>query len=364
MKKYFFILAAAAALAACAKNEVTPVLSNENTEIAYNVAPKTKALDPDKQEDFAQGNVFASWAYYLPGTTSWVEEGGKNADAKAYIANSTISYQRDSRVWKNTDATYYWPKGGRLTFFAYSLNKANLALDASNSSFFHCDPTTGITGQIDLKKDPNTDFLVAEIAKDKSANENQYAFNGVPTLFKHKLTRVVFTVTAENYEDKSFTLNSIQFNNLHAAALYGQYSTVDLAGDPNPTKDYLKPSTGAAHMDNPFYTQTDLQVVAGAVTTVPEANEVTKIYIPQEFADETATITVNYTIKTTVHHDNGTTSTVEDNCTTTIPIKGKFPQWEMGKKYIFNLKFTLNEITWDPAVEKWEDVSSSAITIQ
>lgn len=359
MKKYFFILAAAAALAACAKNEVTPVLSNENTEIAYNVAPKTKGLDRTKQDEFAQGNVFASWAYYLPGTTTWVEEGGKNADAQAYIANSTISYK--AGVWKNERTTYYWPKGGRLTFFAYSLNKATL--DLSDGSNFHCDPRTGIAGQIDLKKDPNTDFLVAEIAKDKSANENQYVFNGVPTLFKHKLTRVVFTVTAENYEDKSFTLNSIQFNNLHAAALYGQYSTVDLAGDPNPTKDYLKPSAGAAYMDNPFYTQTDLQVVAGAVTTVPEANEVTKIYIPQVFTDETATITVNYTIKTTVHN-NGTESTVEDNCTTTIPIKGKFPQWEMGKKYIFNLKFTLAEITWDPAVEKWEDVNSSDITIQ
>lgn len=357
MKKYFFILAAAAALAACAKNEVTPVLSQENTEIAYNVAPKTKAPTAN-QENFAQDNVFASWAYYLSGTTTWAEEGGKNADAKAYIANSTISYK--DGVWKNADATYYWPKGGRLTFFAYSLNKENLNL--SDGSYFHCAPTTGIAGQIDLKKDPNTDFLVAEIAKDKSANVTTYAFNGVPTLFKHKLTRVVFTVTAENYPDKSFTLNSIQFNNLHAAAVYGQYSKVDLAGAQNPTKDYLKPSTGEAHMDNPFYTQTDLQVVAGAVTTVPEANEVTKIYIPQEFADD-ATITVNYTIKTTVH-DNGTDSTVEDNCTKTISIKDKFSKWEMGKKYIFNLKFALDEIKWDPAVEKWEDVNSSDITIQ
>lgn len=115
-------------------------------------------------------------------------------------------------------------------------------------------------------------------------------------------------------------------------------------------------------MDNPFYTQTDLQVVAGVVTTVPEANEETKIYIPQEFADD-ATITVNYTIKTTVH-DNGTDSTVEDNCTKTISIKDKFSKWEMGKKYTFNITFALDEITWDPAVEKWEDVNSSDITIQ
>lgn len=355
MKKYIFFFAAAAALVACSKNEVTPAFSNENTEIAYNVAPKTKATD------FSTSNVFASWAYYLPEGETWVEEGGKNADAKAYIVNSTISYQNDRKVWKNATDTYYWPKGGKLTFFAYSLNKENL--DLSEGSMVYCDAQTGIGGQIDLKKDPNTDFLVAEIAKDKSANETTYKYNGVPTLFKHKLTRVVFTVTAENYQNKSFTLNSIQFNNLHSAAHYCQYNTVDLAGARNPTKDYLKPSSGVAYMDNPVYTKTDLPVTAGTVKTVPEANEVTKIYIPQEFTDETASITVNYTITTTVHA-NGTESPVEDKCTATIPVNGYFAKWDMGYKYIINLKFTLDEILWDPAVEEWGVGGSADITIE
>lgn len=116
MKKYFFILAAAAALAACAKNEVTPVLSQENTEIAYNVAPKTKA-DPDA---FPTTNVFASWAYYLPNGKNW---DANSNNATEYIVNSTISHQTTANVWKNADNTYYWPKEGKLTFFAYSLNK-------------------------------------------------------------------------------------------------------------------------------------------------------------------------------------------------------------------------------------------------
>ena len=162
MKKYFFILAAAAALAACAKNEVTPVLSQENTEIAYNVAPKTKATT-----DFATTNVFASWAYYLPNDKNWDEN---LTDAKLYIDNSTISYQKDgSDTWKETGKTYYWPKGGKLTFFAYSLNKNNLDLKVGPN----LDHVTiakeadcyGITALIDLDENPNTDFLVADIAK-------------------------------------------------------------------------------------------------------------------------------------------------------------------------------------------------------
>lgn len=145
MKKYFFILAAAAALAACAKNEVTPVLSQENTEIAYNVAPKTKTLAAN-QENFATDNVFASWAFYLPKDQTWA---ANSATSQPYIVNSTISHK--DGTWKDQNKSYYWPKdGGSLTFLAYSLNKGNLTL-AGTDSHFNCTNTHGINGAIDLR---------------------------------------------------------------------------------------------------------------------------------------------------------------------------------------------------------------------
>lgn len=55
---------------------------------------------------------------------------------------------------------------------------------------------------------------------------------------------------------------------------------------------------------------------------------------------------------------------VDDVCTATINVKDYFDSWEMGKKYIFKLDFTLDEIKWDPAVENWVDVNSTYITIQ
>lgn len=338
MKKYFFILAAAAALAACAKNEVTPVLSNENTEIAYNVAPKTKALDPDKQEKFATNNVFASWAFYLPKDHTWA---ANKATSQPYIVNSKISHLNG--IWKDQTKSYYWPKdGGSLTFLAYSLNKENLTL--AEGSEFTCTNTGGVQGHIDLKDNKNTDFLVAEIAADKTANENQYVFNGVPTLFKHKLSRVACTVKkAANYADKKFELTEINFLDVATYGTYGQL----------PTEGF----TAGTVTNDQLYTNAVQDITT---TAAPVATEDVVIYMPQTFADATAKIQVKYTVTTTV---GGSTPVVE-NCVKEISIKDKFAEWAMGKKYTFNITFALDEITWDPAVEKWEDATAADVTIQ
>lgn len=337
MKKYFFILAAAAALAACAKNEVTPVLSQENTEIAYNVAPKTKALGAN-QEEFATDKVFKSWAYYLPKGKTWAND---KATAQPYIVGSEISYKNGT--WKDQTKSYYWPKdGGSLSFLAYSLNKGNLTL-AGEHSEFTCDNAGGVQGHIELMDNKNTDFLVAEIAADKTANENQYVFNGVPTLFKHKLSRVACTVKkAANYADKKFELKEINFLNVVTYGTYGQL----------PTESF---NAGTVKHDQ-VYTNAVQEITTTAASV---AAEDVVIYMPQTFEDATAKIQVKYTVTTTV----GTGSVVE-NCVKEISINSKFDEWAMGKKYTFNLTFALDEITWDPAVEKWEDATAADVTIQ
>lgn len=339
MKKYFFILAAAAALAACAKNEVTPVLSQENTEIAYNVAPKTKAGLGPNQENFATGNVFASWAYYLQKDKTWAAD---KATSQPYIVNSKISHQNN--IWKDQSKSYYWPKdGGSLTFLAYSLNKGDLNL-AGEHSEFTCDKAAGVQGHIELMDNKNTDFLVAEIAADKTANENAYVFNGVPTLFKHKLSRVACTVKkAANYADKKFELKEINFLNV---ATYGTYAQLPTDGFNAGTVKHDQIYTNAVQ---------EITTTAAAVGT-----EDVVIYMPQTFADATAKIQVKYTVTTTV---GGSTPVVE-NCVKEISIKDKFAEWAMGKKYTFNITFALDEITWDPAVEKWEDATAADVTIQ
>lgn len=350
MKKLFYFAAAAAALAACAKNEVIPVNSGENQEITFNVAPKTKA----DLQTFDTRNVFASWAYYLPKGSTWDANSG---NAVEYISGAEIAYRekttgRAEKVWK-AGQSYYWPKdGGRLTFFAYSLNKDDLNL-AGGDSGFSCGASQGIHGgihgAIDLQANPNTDFLVADIAKDKESNENVHFTNGVPTLFRHRLSSVAFAIkTGAAYANKAFSLTGITIHNISHYGSYGQLP------------EELFAASGTDY-DPIFFSATQ-----GITTDFANVESVDKyIFIPQIFEDKSY-VEVNYTITTTVG-----SSPVTENVTKTIQLNTLFPTkydtsdptkvigggWEMGKKYTINLTFTLDEILWNPAVQKWEDVN-------
>lgn len=345
MKKLIVLFSAVAALAACSKNEVVPAVSGENVEISYKVAPRTKA-DP---QTFDTKNVFASWAYYLPSGKSW-ETNFK--EAQIYIGKdgeegATISY--GNSVWKDQTTSYYWPKEGNLTFFAYSLNSSSLTDKSGTDTHFTClnhDSQYGIFGTLNLDTHPNTDFLVADIASDKTANEKVYNFNGVPTLFKHKLSRVKFAVRKKsNYPGATITLNSITFKNLVNGMTYTQYQNDEAKGI---IPDYMYPGTARSDQE---YTKTDFEV-SSSTAFAPVPNEVRYIYIPQDFKNVTdATKIATIEVKYTVTFKDG----IAETYTKTLKVKDIFDSWEIGKRYTFNLIFSLDEINYAPAVGDWED---------
>lgn len=358
MKKLIVLFSAVAALAACSKNEVVPAVSGENVEISYKVAPRTKA-DP---QAFDTKNVFASWAYYLP-SENWSENWEVRKGAKPYIGEAhvgaTISYK--DGVWKDHTNSYYWPKGGKLTFFAYSFNSNTLHNQDYTDTFFYCENDEnayGISGQLNLDAHPNTDFLVADIASDQTSNKEVYNFNGVPTLFKHKLSRVKFAVKKkDDYANTTITLNSITFKKLVYGMNYTQFMNDAAKGI---ITDYIVP--GTIRDKEQEYTKTDFEV-SSSTAFVPVPNEVRYIYIPQDFKNVTdatkiATIEVKYTVtlkKGTSETDKG----ISETYTKTLNVKDIFDSWEIGKRYTFNLIFSLDEIKWAPAVGDWEDVENT-----
>ncbi len=351
MKKLIVLFSAVAALAACSKNETVPAVSGENVEISYKVAPRTKA-DP---QTFNTDNVFASWAYYLPSGKNWSENwAGVRKNAKPYIGEehvgSTISYKDE--IWKDQTTSYYWPKGGKLTFFAYSLNSKTLPDQNYTDTFFYCENDEnayGISGMLNLDTHPNTDFLVADIATDKTTNESKYNFTGVPTLFKHRLSRIKFAVKKKaDYANATITLNSITFNKLINGMTYSQFHK---SGDG--FSEYM--NTDKASRSIQEYTKTDFEVASTEFVSIPDNNEVRYIYIPQDFKNVTdeskiATIEVKYTISHKVGEND-----FKEVCTKTLNVKDIFDNWDMGKRYTFNLIFSLDEINWAPAVGDWVD---------
>ncbi len=349
MKKLIVLFSAVAALAACSKNEVVPAVSGENVEISYKVAPRTKA-DP---QAFDTKNVFASWAYYLPSGKNWSDNW---KDAEIFIGKEaeegvTISY--GNKVWRDQTTSHYWPKEGNLTFFAYSLNRNNFDLKYDSGHTYpivcHKSPNAyGINATIDLKDNKNLDLLVAEIAKDKTQNENIYNLNGVPTLFKHKFSRIQFAVKKkEEYTGATITLNSITFNNVAYTGHYSQFNKED--GDVKFTQDYCKAGDIRTSL---VYTSTDFKVTSATdYVPVTETDETYYIYMPQDFknvkeAKNIATIEVKYTV---------TLNGISESYIKTLNVKDIFDSWVIGKRYTFNLIFSLDEIKWAPAVGDWEN---------
>ena len=365
MKKVFLIAAAVVAFAACSKNEVLPS-SSINNEISFNVAPRTKVLTPD-QSAFGVDNHFISYAYFLTDDKKWPTNAGSIYINGAEVSSHVDASATGGRVWKAANS-YYWPKSEKssLTFFAWSKNTNECSL--AGGATVSCDPQKGIafTGY-DVTSNKNVDLLVADVAANKTRNENLYTYSGVPTLFRHKLSYVIFKVkTQKAYAGKEFALKSIKFVGLGSKASYDQkandgtdpvYNTVGEWATPTATADqvYFNATTPVVFTDADFVLET------AATASVDQ-----KYYLPQALTAVTpgagvaGSIEVVYTIKTT----EGAAESTE-TVTRYISAKSMFADdLKINKKYTCTLTFSLDEITWDPAVQDWEDVTAADITIK
>lgn len=364
MKKLFYFAAAAVALAACAKNEVIPVNSGENQEITFNVAPKTKGtVSSTDPRYFNELNHFVSYAYFRKDGNEW-----PGAEGEIYINAAEISF--DANKWKAA-STYYWPKSEKssLTFFAWSTNSASITLTDATVS---CDSKSGISvSGYDVIKNKNVDLLVADVAAKKTANEDLYSHNGVPTLFRHKLSYLIFNVkTAADYktkDGKDFFINSITLRGFDSKGSYSQKADNKTSTDPSPIvydktgvwSDFEgKNAAGATTPSEQKYFNSTGGVEFGKDVMSLDANAGVdqKYYLPQTIADiEDPSSTTNYTIEVVY-----TIKTTEKSTVTTETVKKYIKasdiygeNWEINKKYTCTLTFSLNEIHWDPAVEEW-----------
>lgn len=340
-------------LSSCAK-DVPATDERQDSEICFNLAPVTKA----NISDFDHDNVFSATAFYSQ--KNWDETNDGQNDASIYIDNAVISYNKDQNVWKCADKSYWWPKAGKLTFFAWSLNRDNLKFNGSNSHI-SVYPGFGPQGPINTIDNPNTDFMVAEIVKDKTANDpgldwpDHETHKGVTTIFKHKMSQVGFTIrTDEDYSStKVIKLESITFKQI---IFYSTYALL-----PNDT--WTEYSLLAKRSDINHFSDADGMTVNYAVDNA-HADKVASnghyIMIPQHFATvdpATTYLEIKYTIET-----KGTLAVEE------VTYKKSLAElysdgWEMGKKYTCAITISLDSILWDPAVENWDPVDGGNIEI-
>lgn len=356
MKKYILTAAVAiVALASCTKNEVKPVEVDQ--EITY------QTIDTKAASSFASDRHFTSYAYMLPSGQTW---DSKSSEGSAYIADADIYYHNtDSNYEWKAAKTYYWPKQGSLTFFAwstYTTSKASLT-----GATVSCTQAKGIqVDAFDITKNKNVDFLVAEVAKDKKANTSDHEdelshtwAKGVPTVFKHALSKLVFKVVtvkggAEyNYtsDNVTFTVKSIKLKGVNNKLAYSQdWQTGNTAS----LHTWTNPDPAVEIEEVPVFTGT--YVATNTATALTPATGNYSIVIPQSF-DADDVLEIIYEIKTEFISGKPVTETVTISDKKLSEVYTA--KWEPGKEYTLTIKLGIDEVLWDPDIQPWEPGTGS-----
>ena len=377
----------------CTKNEVKSISDNPQAVrfLPLNGKHSTKVMVDGNT--YPKDLPFGTLAYYLP-SGNW---NANMADATLYIPISKVvnkSGAASGNAWEVEGKEYYWPKSGTLTFFAYSPfsyqepNGGKLAIASLSGN----DGIQIVDYDVDAHQD--TDFMVADIAKDKTANESNGGYTSVPIVFRHKLSQIVginFQTVITNTEgnlvehdysygrstngplqagDIVFKLKKVEVRNLYTKGTYGYTDTkADPVTDHWMTLDVKKPYTWFDKETAPE-AFADNKTLNLKYNTQETSNNAYLLVLPQPLITPGTTtpkitdplIHIEYQVLTYSDATNHSTENVsEDVYLYDIhnSASASANAIDMNKKITYNFKINLEnrKIYWAPSVADWDNVT-------
>lgn len=207
MKKRVLTYLALALLLSCTRIEVQDW--EPQTLVAYNVVSST-AAQTKATTAFPITSTFMSSAYQLNSGQSW----------DSNYASSTLKFGPEEvkymGTYWSTDDKHFWEDGKTLTFFSYAPESLSslkrLTISKEGVSVNAWDVT-----DVSMK---NRLILVADVAKDKVKNESFAGFTGVPTHFRHKLSKVSIRLAKSTFSeaDEKIYVTKLSIGSYYAKA--------------------------------------------------------------------------------------------------------------------------------------------------
>lgn len=355
----------------CVKTQILPDGARDRQAITF-----TTAVGPQGTKAVIEGNVFSE-DYSFATLAWWLEEGNWDSDrsnAQLYIPLGTVvSYDKDLKCW-TTGTPYYWPSRGSLTFFSFHPH------DMNDVEFDMTDGLVIRNRDIAGKSDQQKDIMVAEAAKDRTANSapeadgNPTDYTGVPTIFHHTLSRLTgFSIrTDDDYSaanDSSGTKFNLTLNRIMIKDVFVKGSYRSGVDPPNTGTwyDFSVPADYVWYDDNyddafviGYHDSTDEAAVPGGhirITGESDSYAGSVLIMPQRFNDpdhsgnHSACIEVTYTV-TYVFPDGKTESRQMVRTMRLADIhKDQDASWPVGKDISYHLTIGIDKITWQPSVE-------------
>ncbi len=373
MKKLFILATAVLATVACSKTEVLNETSENGPAIAFQVANYAGQTKAGETSLITEGfNNFKTYAWYTSSTASNQE----------FMAPATVTWDPGNTQWAPSDRTYYWPKTGYINFFSFAGNHLPDAVELNGSKQAEAHYTTAITVAT------NDNILVADGAygfynNDAAVYKLDGVTKGVPTLFRHMLSRVKFDVKVDatdvtdtkNHWKVTVTSATVSYRNQGKLEV-GFPSTPDitLGSDNKPTTagktlKYTSQAWTPESVANVTLTNaTDVVVETDGNDASAAKNLIAdSVVMPQTLATTGVTVALTYTLE---HKYNGVATVSE-----VVPIAAtaltsftpSIATWEPNTIYTYHIVIkpaANNKILFDPAVETWAEIATPTYTIE
>ena len=375
MKQYFILaVAAVAATAACTKNEVTEA---PNVPVSFEVASyrsQTKAADPNAPEGsfLRVDDHFSSQAFLHAQGVDLDENGAVNGRTFQQFFGSaspwseTISWDGTNKKWAPSN-TYYWPKGSQsfVNFVSWYGATPTVSYAYTSSKW----TATMTFAAADISN--SSDILYADMAWRYKANESTYHKDdagvvGVPTLFRHGLSRIAVKAYVQNAAGniaagpsdanaswvitiKNFTLGSVTTS--------GNLVLTNADPGSKMTQEWTATVTSPASGNISASDAVISSVAKASATDVVALRSV----LPQTIAN---TVKMNFDldiVKTTSGNTQHEIIPVE----LTLDAFGT-SAWAKNTQYTYYIKIdpTQNEVLYDPAVESdWVEETTNEQSI-
>lgn len=317
---------------------------------------QTKGASP-----YDVNETFFSWAWMLEDGQSWVSS--KSA-AQLYIDKATIGHSSDR--WSDINKVNYWPKSGyNLTFFAASPSD-------ELGTAVRCTPEQGIKiTDWNVNDHLGTDVLVADIVENKTAVDNQGWAAGVPTIFRHALSKISgFTFNLhKNYapgynnatgkyskDDVVFILKSIVITNMPQKGTYSNTMPSESnIGAWNKAADGVYSYTwysNASGTTIPYSESTPLAIPANGLSSYSELYLLPQLYPP----DGGPSLEIKYIKRTYGKKGSSTDSQVTASVSFYDLFASTGNRLVINRNLTFNIVFNIdaNLITWAPDQQNWD----------
>jgi len=344
MKKYI-VLAASAVLALAACSKVAPVTEPDQA-ITFDVINYANSTKADQAGHLAfEGTDFGSYAWVTQ--TNWATEG---EGTYFWTPNNQQITKNNAGKW-TTSTMYFWPKQAKLSFASYAPYMATGAPTYTKANGWAMSNYT-------INNDANVDLMFADLVTDLTGNVTtaearegdggKHFADGVPTLFRHKLTRVSFKFALAEDENAYENISDVYIV-VNSASIVNVKNTGSYAGD------VWTPA--AATAEYAFVTSNKELKTKGTFVDA-DAN---RILLPQALVASAANapgqqLKISYTIYT--KYEGSTEYLQEPIVDELYDLRGTaVTNWTPNMDVLYKVSIyptEQNPIYFDPAVKAWD----------